>query len=77
MGSGIGLSWRRRGAWPSRWAWPSIACVAIDLRSFGGSALTADIDVPQDRTAEEMRRHSGDVRAGAEHGDAVAGAGVR
>lgn len=28
--------------------------VAIDLRSFGGSALTADIAVPQDRTAGEM-----------------------
>jgi 7-cyano-7-deazaguanine synthase len=28
--------------------------VAIDLRTFGGSALTADIDVPKDREAEEM-----------------------
>lgn len=28
--------------------------VAIDLRTFGGSALTADIDVPKDRRAEEM-----------------------
>jgi 7-cyano-7-deazaguanine synthase len=26
----------------------------IDLRAFGGSALTAAIDVPKDRTAEEM-----------------------
>lgn len=26
----------------------------IDLRSFGGSALTADIDVPKDRSADEM-----------------------
>lgn len=26
----------------------------IDLRQFGGSALTADIDVPKDRSAEEM-----------------------
>ena len=26
----------------------------IDLRSFGGSALTADIDVPKGRTTEEM-----------------------
>ena len=26
----------------------------IDLRSFGGSALTADIDVPKDRPTEEM-----------------------
>jgi 7-cyano-7-deazaguanine synthase len=28
--------------------------VAIDLRCFGGSALTADIDVPQNRSADEM-----------------------
>jgi 7-cyano-7-deazaguanine synthase len=27
---------------------------SIDLRAFGGSALTADIDVPKGRTAEEM-----------------------
>ena len=28
--------------------------VALDLRAFGGSALTADIPVPQDRSAEAM-----------------------
>ena len=28
--------------------------VDIDLRTFGGSALTADIDVPKDRTADAM-----------------------
>ena len=28
--------------------------VTIDLAAFGGSALTADIDVPQDRDADEM-----------------------
>ena len=28
--------------------------VKIDLAAFGGSALTADIDVPQDREADEM-----------------------
>ncbi len=28
--------------------------VDIDLRTFGGSALTADVDVPRDRTASEM-----------------------
>ena len=28
--------------------------VDIDLRTFGGSALTADIDVPKDRTEREM-----------------------
>jgi 7-cyano-7-deazaguanine synthase len=28
--------------------------VDIDLRTFGGSALTADVDVPRDRTAAEM-----------------------
>jgi len=26
----------------------------LDLRAFGGSALTADLDVPRDRSAEEM-----------------------
>jgi 7-cyano-7-deazaguanine synthase len=30
--------------------------VDIDLRQFGGSALTADIDVPKDRTAAEMKQ---------------------
>jgi 7-cyano-7-deazaguanine synthase len=29
----------------------------IDLRVFGGSALTADIDVPKDRSDSEMMRH--------------------
>ena len=28
--------------------------VPLDLRAFGGSALTADIDVPRDRTEDEM-----------------------
>src|SRR5690349_7703199 len=28
--------------------------VDIDLRTFGGSALTADIDVPKDRSADAM-----------------------
>ena len=37
--------------------------VHVDLRSIGGSALTADIDVPDRR----RRRHSGHVRAGAQH----------
>ncbi len=30
--------------------------VRVDLRAIGGSALTADIDVPRDRPAEEMAR---------------------
>jgi 7-cyano-7-deazaguanine synthase len=30
--------------------------VDIDLRPFGGSALTSDIPVPKDRAADEMRR---------------------
>ncbi|MBA3650437.1 MAG: 7-cyano-7-deazaguanine synthase QueC [Chthoniobacterales bacterium] len=29
-------------------------CAEIDLRAFGGSALTADLEVPQDRSASEM-----------------------
>jgi 7-cyano-7-deazaguanine synthase len=31
--------------------------LTIDLRAFGGSALTADIDVPKDRTPEAMAGH--------------------
>ncbi|MEO7723596.1 MAG: 7-cyano-7-deazaguanine synthase QueC [Chthoniobacterales bacterium] len=31
-------------------------CAVIDLRAFGGSALTADLEVPQDRSASEMAR---------------------
>lgn len=30
------------------------AVIALDLRRFGGSALTADVDVPKDRPADEM-----------------------
>ena len=30
--------------------------VDIDLRQFGGSALTADIEVPKDRSAHEMEQ---------------------
>ena len=32
------------------------AIVEFDLRRFGGSALTADIDVPKDRPDEDLRR---------------------
>ncbi len=32
--------------------------VDIDLRTFGGSALTADIAVPKDRSADEMAAHA-------------------
>ncbi len=41
--------------------------VHVDLRSIGGSALTADIDVPKRR----RRRHSGHVCAGAQHDHAL------
>jgi 7-cyano-7-deazaguanine synthase len=33
---------------------PEHKTVAIDLRAFGGSALTDDLDVPKDRTADDM-----------------------
>ncbi len=40
----------------------------IDLRVFGGSALTADIDVPKGRSDDEMgARHPDHLRAGAQH----------
>lgn len=38
---------RHLGAWQHR-------IVDIDLTGFGGSALTADIDVPKDRTADQL-----------------------
>ncbi len=31
--------------------------VQLDLRAFGGSALTADLEVPRDRSAQEMTGH--------------------
>ena len=46
--------------------------VVVDLRSIGGSALTADIDVPE----SGRRRHPGHLRAGAQHHHAVGGAGL-
>jgi 7-cyano-7-deazaguanine synthase len=40
----------------------------IDLRGFGGSALTDAIEVPKNRRADKMaRRNSYYLRAGAEH----------
>ena len=40
----------------------------IDLRGFGGSALTADLEVPKDRSESTMTaRNSGHLRAGPEH----------
>ena len=42
--------------------------VEIDLRAFGGSALTADLAVPKDRDdAARGRGHPGHLRAGAQH----------
>ena len=34
----------------------SYSVVTLDLRAFGGSALTADIDVPKHRSVDEMER---------------------
>ena len=42
----------RRVAW--RYGVADHVVVDIDLRTFGGSALTADIDVPKDRPAAAM-----------------------
>ena len=38
----------------ARWGVADHRVVDVDLRAFGGSALTADIDVPKDRPIEEM-----------------------
>ena len=40
--------------WRQRWGWRSIEVATIDLRVFGGSALTDDIDVPKGRDSAEM-----------------------
>ena len=45
---------RGRGAWPPPSAWRTHRIAQIDLRVFGGSALTGDIDVPKGRDADEM-----------------------
>lgn len=45
---------RAAGAVAERLGAASHRTAAIDLRAFGGSALTADIDVPKDREDEEM-----------------------
>ena len=44
----------RLGAWRLPSAWRPIALRQIDLRVFGGSALTGDFAVPKGRTADEM-----------------------
>ena len=54
---------RRRSASPRTLGAVEHKTVHVDLRSIGGSALTADIDVPERR----RRRHSGYLCAGAQH----------
>ena len=51
--SAIASSWTPPPAWPRFSARASIA-PRIDLRAFGASALTADIDVPKHRSPAEM-----------------------
>ena len=41
--------------------------VDFDLRQFGGSALTSDIEVPKERSAEDMSWHSHHLCARTEH----------
>ena len=49
---------RRPGGSPTRSEWPGTSCADIDLRVFGGSALTADIDVPKHDTRRGSRRRT-------------------
>ena len=44
----------RARASPRRWAWREHVIADIDLRAFGGSALTADIEVPKGRDPRQM-----------------------
>ncbi len=65
---------RRGGRGRSRAAYHGAALI---LGNFGGSALTADIAVPKSRPPEEMNdRDSDHLRAGPQHGDALACAGL-
>ena len=41
--------------------------MTIDLRQFGGSALTDSIDVPTNRDEEEMSGNSNHLRPGSQH----------
>ena len=52
--SGTASSWRPRRRVARAWACERHVIVKIDLTPFGGSALTAAIDVPKGRSAEEM-----------------------
>lgn len=49
-----GIEIERARALAERWKVARHVVADIDLRLFGGSALTADIDVPKDRPAAEM-----------------------
>lgn len=49
-----GIEIERARALAARWKVARHVVADIDLRLFGGSALTADIDVPKDRPAAEM-----------------------
>ena len=49
-----GVEIARATALATHWKVARHVVADIDLRSFGGSALTADIDVPKDRTATTM-----------------------
>ncbi len=52
--------------------------VTIDLRAFGGSALTSDIEVPKNRSETEIgERDSDHLRTGAEYDLFILCAGLR
>ena len=57
-------AWRRRLASSGIWSWQ------WTCRAVGGSALTGNIDVPKDRAIDDQIPV--DLRAGAQHGVAVA-----
>ena len=54
MGNDTRGSWNARARLLQRWELRIIGLRQIDLRVFGGSALTADISVPKGRSADEM-----------------------
>jgi 7-cyano-7-deazaguanine synthase len=52
-GSVIGWSSSAPGSWRRAQGVQDVRVVSVDLRAIGGSALTADIDVPKDRAETE------------------------
>ena len=77
MASGTPSNWRRPAEWRQSLAAASHRVVEIDLRQFGGSALTGEMPVPKKATADGDRRRDPDhLRAGPQHDFSVVRPGL-